>query len=219
MSETPFLNRNFSELEKAKERPQNTVPKIQKVAHYLRDRKHSKKHYSPRLVSIGPIHHGEPNLELGEKYKLMWAAKYLERTNQDAETLYRKFASHVKQFKQRYAEDVIRDFRGDDENLSWVLFVDGCSLLQILDKGNLSHPEDLNVKVDQLVLVWQDVLLLENQLPYEVLKLLSDHQNDDTLVNSMNNFLTCHHLSPNRSEQKRKIHGASKFKKNEDRYT
>ncbi|QCD92947.1 hypothetical protein DEO72_LG5g1016 [Vigna unguiculata] len=217
MSETPFLNRNFSELEKAKERPQNTVPKIQKVAHYLRDRKHSKKHYSPRLVSIGPIHHGEPNLELGEKYKLMWAAKYLERTNQDAETLYRKFASHVKQFKQRYAEDVIRDFRGDDENLSWVLFVDGCSLLQILDKGNLSHPEDLNVKVDQLVLVWQDVLLLENQLPYEVLKLLSGHQNDDTLVNSMNNFLKCHHLSPNRSEQRRKIHGASKFKKNEDR--
>ncbi|BAU01540.1 hypothetical protein LR48_Vigan10g214300 [Vigna angularis] len=208
------MNPNFSELEKAKETPQNTVPKIQKVAHYLRDRKHSKKHYSPRLLSIGPIHHGEPNLELGEKYKRMWAAKYLERTKQDGETLYEKFALHVNQLKEQYAEDVVRHFRGDDENFSWMLFVDGCSLLQILDKGNLSHPEDLNAKVDQLVLVWQDVLLLENQLPYEVLLLLSGHQNDDTLVNSMNKFLECHHLSP---KQRENTHGTTKFKKNEDR--
>ncbi|KAK7364889.1 hypothetical protein VNO80_13635 [Phaseolus coccineus] len=204
MTET-HLSQKFTQLQKAKETPKNTFPKIQRVAHYLRGRKHFAHHYSPRLVSIGPIHHGKPNLELGEKYKLMWAAKYLERTKQDAQTLYQKIASNIEQLKQRFAEDVIRDFP-DDEKLSWMLFVDGCSLLQILDKGNLNDPHEMNVKVDQLVLVWQDVLLLENQLPYKVLKDLSGHQNDATLVNSMNNFLNYHHLSPVRPEQRQENH-------------
>ncbi|XP_014506369.1 uncharacterized protein LOC106766127 [Vigna radiata var. radiata] len=194
MSETAYLRNNFTKLEKAKETPQNKVPKIQKVASYLRDREHSKNHYLPRLVSIGPIDHGKRKLELGEKYKLMWTAKYLQRTKQDGPTLYQKIASNIKHLKEQFAEDVIRDFDGDDEKLSWTLFVDGCSLLQILEKANLEDRKEMNLKVDQLVLVCQDVLLLENQLPYEVLKLLSGHQNDDTLVNSMNKFLEFHHL-------------------------
>ncbi|XP_022638456.1 uncharacterized protein LOC111241953 [Vigna radiata var. radiata] len=196
MSETAYLREKFTQLEKAKETPQNTVPKIQKVASYLRDREHSKNHYLPRLVSIGPIDHGKRKLELGEKYKLMWTAKYLQRTKQDGPTLYQKIASNIKHLKEQFAEDVIRDFDGDDEKLSWTLFVDGCSLLQILEKANLEDRKEMNLKVDQRVLVCQDVLLLENQLPYEVLKLLSGHQNDDTLVKSMNKFLKSHHLSP-----------------------
>ncbi|XP_027925276.1 UPF0481 protein At3g47200-like [Vigna unguiculata] len=212
MIETPYLRQNFTKLQKAKETAKSTAPKVQKVASYLRDRKHSKKHYLPRLVSIGPIDHDKRKLELGENYKLMWAAMYLERTQQHDQTLYQRIASNIEQLKERFAEDVIRDFPGDVEKLSWMLFVDGCSLLQILDRGNLRHPEDLNVKVDQLVLVLQDVLLLENQIPYEVLKLLSDHQNDDTLVDSMNKFLdTNHHLSPANKDRKGKDQCKAKF--------
>ena len=114
---------------------------------------------------------------------------------------------------QNVFEDVVRDFP-DDEKLSWswMLFVDGCSLLQILEKGKLHYPKEMNVKVDQLALVWQDVLLLENQLPYQVLKLLSDHGNDAKLVKSMNEFLKCHHLSPVRQEQKAKKQDMGNFK-------
>jgi len=220
MTQTPNLSQKFSQLQMAKNTPPNTVPKIQKVAHYLRDRKHFAKHYSPRLVSIGPIHHGEEHLELGEKYKLMWAENFLERTKQDGQTLYEKIASNIEQLKKRFAGDVIRDLKfPDDEKLSWMLFVDGCSLLQILDKGNLNDPREMNVKVDQMVLVWMDVLLLENQLPYEVLKLLSGHQNDASLVNSMDKFLERHHLAPVRPEKREGNHDMGKFKnKDEDRY-
>ncbi|XP_047170210.1 uncharacterized protein LOC124838605 [Vigna umbellata] len=203
MSETAYLRKNFTQLEEAKETPQNTVPKIQKVASYLRDREHWKKHYLPRLVSIGLIDHGKRKLELGEKYKLMWTAKYLERTKQDGQTLYQKIASNIEQLKERFADDVISDFGGDNEKLSWILFVDGCSLLQILEKADLKNPKEMNLKVDQLVLVCHDVLLLENQLPYEVLKLLSGHQNDDTLVSSMNKFLKFHHLSPDEESEEK----------------
>lgn len=178
MTETSDLSQKLNQLEKAKPLPQNSIPKIQRVVHYLRDRKHFAKHYSPRLMSIGPIHNGAKNLQLGEKYKLMWARRYLERTHQDAESLYKKIASKIEQLKELFAEDVIGNSL-DDEKLSWMLLVDGCSLLQILEKGTF-YPEEMNVEVDQLALVWQDVLLLENQIPYRVLQLLSGsgHQND-----------------------------------------
>ncbi|RDX76995.1 UPF0481 protein, partial [Mucuna pruriens] len=200
MTNTPYLSLKFTQLKEAKQIAEKSVPKIQKVAHYLKDRKHFAKHYLPRLVSIGPIHHDKRELKLGEQYKLRWAKMYLERTNQDAETLYRKIASNIQQLKQLFAEGVIGDSL-DDEKLSWMLLVDGCSLLQILEKGKLDDPENLEAKVDQLVLVWQDVLLLENQLPYQLLKLLSCHDDDAKLLNSMNEFLKYHHLWTAKSEQ------------------
>lgn len=49
-----------------------------------------------------------------------------------------------------------------------MLFVDGCSLLRILDIFVI-EPE--NIMFDKLYLVFGDVLLLENQLPFELLKL------------------------------------------------
>ncbi|KAK7380995.1 hypothetical protein VNO78_33516 [Psophocarpus tetragonolobus] len=205
MSEIKHLSPKFTELENAKQIAKKySVPKIQRVSHHLRDRKHFAKHYSPRLVSIGPIHHGAENLKLGEKYKLMWAAMYLESTNQDAKTLYQKVASNIKKLKELFADDVIQDFLDDEEKLSWMLFVDGCSLLQILEKGKFHDPKEMKVKVDQLVLVWQDVLLLENQFPFQVLQLLSHHLDEAELVNSMNKFLQCHHLSPVRPEGRTK---------------
>nr|KYP44041.1 UPF0481 protein At3g47200 family [Cajanus cajan]KYP44046.1 UPF0481 protein At3g47200 family [Cajanus cajan] len=124
----------------------------------------------------------------------MWAARYIERTDQTAQTLYQKIASYIKELKELFAEDVVADLH--DEKLSRMLFVDGCALLQILEKGgNLDKPEELLVKVDQLVLVWQDVLLLENQLPYILLKILSPY-NDAKLLQTMKVFLKWHHLSP-----------------------
>ncbi|CAJ1947614.1 unnamed protein product [Sphenostylis stenocarpa] len=194
------LAQKFTQLQNATKTTQNTIPKIQKVPHYLRGREHFAKHYSPKLVAIGPIHRNDSNLELGQKYKLIWAAMYLERTNQDAKNLFQKILSNIGRLKELFADDVIEKLT--DEELSWMLFVDGCSLLQILDKGKPHASQEINVKIDQLVLVLHDILLLENQLPFDVLKLLSTHGDDDTLlIRSMNNFLECnHHLSPRRPE-------------------
>ncbi|KAI4346912.1 hypothetical protein L6164_007775 [Bauhinia variegata] len=58
-----------------------------------------------------------------------------------------------------------------------MLFVDGCAVLQILEKVNLSKVKDFKVKVDIQVIV-RDLFLLENQLPYEVLKLLSQDESE-----------------------------------------
>lgn len=73
-----------------------------------------------------------------------------------------------------------------------MLFVDGCSLLHVLKKAKLDEPDQMNLKVHQLVFVMMDVLLLENQVPFLVLKLLWNG-NEFTLLQTMKNFLRCSH--------------------------
>ncbi|RHN46065.1 hypothetical protein MtrunA17_Chr7g0238201 [Medicago truncatula] len=179
MMASETIKEKFVELQKSKQIPQNSRPKIQRVLKSLRNRKNFEKHYSPKCVSIGPIHHHNTNLILAEKYKLMWAAKYIENNGYIPEDLHKKIADNIDELKGHFDDDVLTStrwslagFRSLEEKLSWMLFVDGCSLLYILEKANLNEPWHMNIKVDQLVLVMMDVLLLENQLPYQVLKLL-----------------------------------------------
>ncbi|XP_028798567.1 UPF0481 protein At3g47200-like [Neltuma alba] len=154
----------------------NAPPKIQKVQPYLRNRPDFAKYYSPKLVSIGPIHRKDTqeNLKQGEHYKMIWAAMYLEDTAQSAECLFAEIRRRLPALKQLYTEDAIEDFLDKDEELAWIFLMDGCAVLRFIQQADSNCPEvDLKVKIDQLVLVQQDLLLLENQLPYELLKLLS----------------------------------------------
>ncbi|XP_028761566.1 UPF0481 protein At3g47200-like [Neltuma alba] len=182
----------------------STWPKIQRVAHHLRNRKAFAKYYSPKMVSLGPIHHGEPHLQLGEQYKLMWASMYVEANRNKAQRLHREIVVNIKDLKDLYTEDALRRF--NDDELAWMLFVDGCALLQILKHPDILKPEPLKAKVDQMALVRQDALLLENQLPFRVLQLLSD-QPDNKLIEDMDHFLLCHHFSPDQKPHKNGAEG------------
>ncbi|KAK7319275.1 hypothetical protein RJT34_03994 [Clitoria ternatea] len=209
------IDERLRQLEKAKETTQTPpFPKIQKVAHHLRDRKHFTKHYSPRLVSFGPIHHGDKKLELGEHYKLIWARTYIQSYSggQTAEALHQNITGKIEDLKKLFDthlfnNDVLLSHEGfinSEENICWMLFVDGCALLHILECAKLDEPDIMNAKVDQLVLVMQDVLLLENQLPYALLKLLwrNSTTDDTSLVEIMKNFLRCHHWATNDEDNK-----------------
>jgi hypothetical protein len=149
-------------------------------------------------MSIGPIHHDNTNLKLGEKYKLMWAAKYIADTGRNSHDLHKHIVDNIDELKRLFAEDVLTSteeslngFSSLDEKLSWILFVDGCSLLHILENADFNSPWPMNMKADQLSIVIMDVLLLENQLPYLVLKLLWKNENEIELINTMKNFHKC----------------------------
>ncbi|KAI9120874.1 hypothetical protein K1719_007907 [Acacia pycnantha] len=179
----------------------STWPKIQRVAHHLRSRKDFAKYYSPKIVSLGPIHHDdEPHLQLGEQYKLMWASMYVQGDRNKARRLHRGIIVNIKDLKDLYTLDALGHF--NDDELAWMLFVDGCALLQILKHPDILKPEPLNAKVDQMALVRQDALLLENQLPFRVLQLLSDLP-DHKLIKDVDNFLLCHHFSPDQKPQQK----------------
>ncbi|XP_027341694.1 UPF0481 protein At3g47200-like [Abrus precatorius] len=157
-------------------------PKIQRAPTFLRQNDKCAKYFSPKIISFGPIHHGSQSLKQGERYKLLWTSKFVaensEKINQDkdvaAKLLLKRLEDNMEELKTLFTEDAIEGYK--DNDLVWILFVDGCSLLHFMENFDEHRPESLNLKFDQLMYMWRDMLLLENQLPRRLLEMLS-HKN------------------------------------------
>ena len=73
--------------------------RIPKVPQMLRGTQDFKKFYEPRVISIGPYHHGKPHLHPGEMIKPLCAPNFLDDSKQDIEALYTKIESNMRQWK------------------------------------------------------------------------------------------------------------------------
>jgi hypothetical protein len=169
--------------------------KIQKVIFLLRDHEHFVKYFEPRVASLGPIHHGNPKYELGEKYKRILASKFVQGCSGNNENnldehincLY-KIEKEIKDLRECFEEKVTTEY--DDESLAWILFVDGCAILQYIFCAANDKFEDFNIKIDSAAFAQQDLFLLENQVPYRLLKsLMGSSGKENELKRSIENFI------------------------------
>ncbi|KAK7266121.1 hypothetical protein RIF29_18761 [Crotalaria pallida] len=187
-------------------------PKIQCVSRYLRGMGFET-FYTPQIISFGPFHLNEQSV--GQTYKTLWTAMYLKETNQKYEDVLGRINGLCDELRQSYLDDDIaeRDLEAafavrfhpimHDEIMenyfTWMWLVDGCSILHVLDKSyNSNDPEqelnvpeqELNVSIDRLARVHKDMLLLENQIPFKLLKIIC---NDEAKLNvCLQNFLENH---------------------------
>ncbi|XP_062019217.1 UPF0481 protein At3g47200-like [Rosa rugosa] len=179
----------FKHIKGAKEKLaqfQSSKPKIQRVPDMLRDQsdhqrvpdmlrdqsdhRNFEKYYEPRAVAIGPFHHYKPRCQLAEKFKLALAEKFIEDSGCQVEDLHKIIEDHINTLKDCYDEEVTRSYT--DEALTHLLFLDGCSTLQFIYSFMHGELAEFKIKRDQVAFAEQDLFLLENQLPYQVLKLL-----------------------------------------------
>ncbi|KAK9987236.1 hypothetical protein SO802_032187 [Lithocarpus litseifolius] len=123
-------------------------PKIQKVKFLLRDHKDFQKHYEPRAVSLGPIHNGGKKYKLGETYKLMLTCEFVKGSKETINDLYKKIGEKIKELKECFEKEVIEGY--EDEDLIWLLLVDGCALLQYIDCAVNNNFEGLKIKPDSI---------------------------------------------------------------------
>jgi hypothetical protein len=170
--------------------------KIQKVIFLLReDEKCFVKYFEPRVASLGPIHHGNPKYQLGEKYKVRLAYEFVDcnknksnNLNEGINYLYEKVKEEIKELRQCFEEEVTKKY--DDEELAWILFVDGCAILQYIFCDANSKFKEFNIKTDSVAFAQQDLFLLENQVPYRLLKLLmSLSEKEEELSRSIESFI------------------------------
>ncbi|KAL5546490.1 hypothetical protein UlMin_006177 [Ulmus minor] len=170
-------------------------PKIQKVPMVLRDNINFKKFYEPRAVPIGPIHHKDEKLKLAQQYKPRLAAKFVKESGKTTAELYKKIKEEMEALKLFFDPEVIKDYT--EEELSWMLFLDGCSTLQFMYGFVKNKMKEYNIKSDQVAFAQQDLFLLENQIPYKVLTLLVDSSNAKAeLKPSINKFLQMNVMAP-----------------------
>ena len=102
---------------------QSSWPRIPKVPQLLRGTRDFKKLYEPRVISIGPYHHGKPHLQPVETIKLQCAGEFLADSGQDIEALYTKKGRKIKEVGNCYDWSGTNEY--DDEALAWMMLLDG----------------------------------------------------------------------------------------------
>jgi len=167
---------------------QRARPKIQKVPEMLREIKSNEKCYDPLVVSIGPYHHGSPGLQLVEKHKIPMTRQYVMESGKGIDVVYSKVVEVAGNARKCYAEGSTQEF--DDEAFARMMFLDGCFILQFMYCIAKNKRRDMGMKSHTIAFVHRDMFLLENQLPFLVLKaLMSLRFKEDEEKDIINSFI------------------------------
>ncbi|GFS35337.1 hypothetical protein Acr_00g0039210 [Actinidia rufa] len=125
--------------------------------------------YTPFLVSIGPLHHGRDDLKPLEEHKWRYLKDFLQHSQKPLEYLVAFIKEREESIRECYAETIIFD----SDKFVEIILVDAAFIIEVLLKNmysNLITSGDRIFEKPMVILdIFQDFLLLENQLPFFVL--------------------------------------------------
>ncbi|PSR86628.1 UPF0481 protein [Actinidia chinensis var. chinensis] len=149
----------------------------------------NKNAYLPQVVSFGPYHHGEEHLMPMEEHKKRALFHFLKRTKKPFQIIVDNLTKVVQDLKDSY--DLLGDvWQSDTERFLKLMVLDGCFMLEVLYYYAKMNFKDLcysDEKIDSfrydpsdpifcakrmlhvMNYIRRDMLLLENQLPMQVL--------------------------------------------------
>uniref|UniRef100_A0ACD5Z1P2 Uncharacterized protein n=1 Tax=Avena sativa TaxID=4498 RepID=A0ACD5Z1P2_AVESA len=128
----------------------------------------------PRMVAIGPYHHGLPDLEDMEEIKKAATYHFCMDSGQPPEAVYEKVLTVAEDGRSCYTDGravgVLADFAA-------MMFRDGCFLLQIMlwllqDDGSAGRGAPSFTCRFNSMAALRDLFLLENQIPWVVMETL-----------------------------------------------
>jgi len=134
--------------------------------------------YKPKVVSIGPYHHGRKHLEMIQQHKLRFLHLFLGTARVDRDVLFSAVVDCEDEIRKSYSEG----FGESSKKLVYMMILDGCFILMLF--LIVSRAIDLDESEDPIFTIpWilpsiqSDLLLLENQVPFFVLQTLFDESN------------------------------------------
>ncbi|CAL0304443.1 unnamed protein product [Lupinus luteus] len=166
-------------------------------------RKHNEKAYSPKRLTIGPIHRGTSSTLLAmEEHKWHYMLALLQRTEtpvQSLDTCGRAILSFDDAVRASYGSYI----KYDSHELAKIMLLDGCFLLELLLRcappgmvpripSEDNHHGSLHPILgyhEMLPFVLTDLTLLENQIPFFVLKTLARILLPNTFTNQVDRLV------------------------------
>ncbi|GFP97288.1 upf0481 protein at3g47200 [Phtheirospermum japonicum] len=137
----------------------------------------SERLYDPNLVSLGPYHHGKPELRRAEEFKYLCLDSCTGGDEERKTLLYNKVVEKINEIRECYAEvEIVEKY--DDKALALMMLLDGCFVIKFMqnvisqDKTDSLDWLHYLGKAASTAFATHDILLLENQIPFQVLKLL-----------------------------------------------
>ncbi|KAG5033361.1 hypothetical protein JHK82_016925 [Glycine max] len=134
-------------------------------------RRHNEEAYTPKVVSIGPFHHGNPRLQDMENHKLFYSKAFLERTQTTSDSFIGKIEEMEPEFRRCYSHTL--EF--SKEQLVKIIFVDCAFILELFCRvhDQVLKEDDMCLSIHRLrESIPYDLLFLENQVPFFVLERL-----------------------------------------------
>jgi hypothetical protein len=185
-------NAQYNSLLQADENATNESPKIQMVENKLRS--NFSEDYQPKMVSLGPIHHSAYQRGKGYDYKQKLKNDFVQASSKDLLSLELQI-ENIQQLRDCFNEEVIEGL--NDKELASMLCADGCAILQYISSQPTHKAyEDFA----------RDILLLENQIPYKVLKeLMRLSNNKDELEESIVKFIGKHAHLPSQANPQQDV--------------
>nr|XP_043622262.1 UPF0481 protein At3g47200-like [Erigeron canadensis] len=168
--EEPAFQVLLRRAENAKNRVEKR-PSICMVPSVLRNL--SKKSFIPRVVSIGPLHKENENLQEFEWLKDSYLHDLLSHSSDKTSTLEKcleKVNKKMEEIKSCYDTRMIKKYK--DTDLANMMVLDGSFILEFCFKQDNKKPSFLS-KI-QITCIAIDLMLLENQIPFSVLQTIFD---------------------------------------------
>ncbi|KAJ3691410.1 hypothetical protein LUZ61_020574 [Rhynchospora tenuis] len=134
--------------------------------------------FTPRVVSIGPYHHGKSCLAKMEGHKSRFLKDFLSRdTSRSFEQYQHKLKKILEQRTTSYEYDATK-FDLTSNKFVDIIILDGCFILEFLIKIYNHTPDEIFKDEALLRYIKIDLLMFENQVPLFVLHMLrGDRQN------------------------------------------
>lgn len=149
--------------------------RIHRVPPQLRRRNEKRREYDPTIVSLGPYHHGRPELRAAEALKHRFLNRLASDSNTKKNLLHDMILDKIGEIRACYADDDCVDKFSDSE-LASMMLLDACFIVALME--GLAGDRDAFLiwhqclGVATLQFAFPDLMLLENQLPFLVVILI-----------------------------------------------
>ncbi|KAJ4969809.1 hypothetical protein NE237_002908 [Protea cynaroides] len=162
----------------------NSQPRIQRVPSMMYEIAENRRCYEPMVVSIGPFHHGRHGTERMEQLKIKQEQQFISDIGSDRyPAIYQIFDVVAREARDCYDLGPLSELSNDV--FKRMMFRDGCFILYYIYSVVEDIPGVTRMKRDQKAYVMRDLFLLENQLPFIVLKELMCLRFDKTKFNEL----------------------------------
>lgn len=178
------------------------IPKIPSAILHLEERVSSKKKasfedYTPFVVSFGPYYHGKHELDQAESIKHQIFDIFVSESQESKDFFLEMFEVVGKEVRSLYLWEYTAGY--SDKELAEMMLLDACFIIAVYSNvaSNLSQYVIKLLGNVMFTLAQRDVLLLENQIPFELVKKLLISGRSMAYANYWIRFFICKAINVN----------------------
>ncbi|KAM0050962.1 hypothetical protein Hdeb2414_s0007g00229821 [Helianthus debilis subsp. tardiflorus] len=140
------------------------TPSIYMAPGVLRDLSPSS--FNPRVVSIGPLHRHDENVQEFEKQKATYLIKLMSRINSSLEEILKLCMHKVYASMNEIKACYVWTTPHDDAEIAEMMVMDACFILEFINQISELDEKSYSGKLLLHQNVTRDLVLLENQIPF-----------------------------------------------------